>query len=353
MSLLRSPLRAAAGLAVAATLALGIAAPGALAAGCALQPGASCHNANLAGQDLGGRDLRRIDLTGSSLKGTKLVGTNLEGAILKHADLRGATLDRATLTGANLEKADLEGATVIGATALRADFRHAKVRVVDFRSTNLQGAQFGGADASAASFQHAHVQDASFHTTELHSANFAHATFGNTNFDASKVYGIHLFPSKVGDDAVARRGLFFHVYLHLDAYSDFGHCADTDAGAVATHRSRGIGCFATGDGATTIPRFRGAKQQWGWHEYGLHGYFSGTDHASLAGSFDAPAFTVFNVKHIANLGLAHAYLPTGDGRPGHPGGPFLVSLTARTYNPQGSFRYGYIQRLSGYLQRAG
>jgi hypothetical protein len=36
------------------------------------------------------------------------------------------------------------------------------------------------------------------------------------------VAGIRLFPSKVGDDAVARRGLFLYVDLHFDAYGPHG-----------------------------------------------------------------------------------------------------------------------------------
>ncbi len=355
MNIIRSPFRAAVGLAAAATLALGATASGAAAsatAGCILRAGASCHDADLSGQDLRGRDLRRIDLTGATLRGTDFIHANLEGAILKHADLRSAKLERANLTGANLEKADLENANVHAVTAPRADLRHAKVRGANLTHANLQGAALGGADATAANFGHAHVQNASFHAAELHLANVAHASFGNTNFDGSGVRGIILFPSRVGDDATARRGLFFYVYLHLDAYGGHGHCGSYDGTGAASHRDRGVYCYANGDSATTIPAFRGARREWGWHDYGQGGYFRGSGDASLDGDFNAPGFGTFAVKHIRNLGLGHTYLPTGGGAPGTPGGPFAVVLTSRTYTVHGSFRYGYIQRLSGYLQRA-
>lgn len=351
MKILRSPVRAAAGLAAVAALSLGITAPGASAAGCDLKPGASCHHVNLDGQDLSGRDLRHVDLTYASLKGTSFVGANLDSAILKHADLRGARFHRANLSRANLQAADMERATVDGASAPHADFRHARVVRVDFARTNLQHASFGGADALEASFNHAPLQNAAFNGTELQSASFEHATFHNTNFEGSKVAHTRFFPSNIGDDATARRSLFTYVYLHLDAYKGFGSCGSNPSADGVRHTSKTVTCSATGQGATTIPNLRGSGVTWGWEDHGDVGFFKGTGGTRLYGAFSRGTFGTFTVHSAEHLGLStHVFTfpKTLHGKAGHPGGPLAVELTAVSY---GYLMTGYVQRLSGWLQR--
>jgi Pentapeptide repeats (8 copies) len=92
--------------------------------GCAIEPGTSCPNADLAGADLEGADLSRATLSGADLTATNLSDANLSEANLSEANLSnakivGANLSDADLTSANLTGADISGTNLDGATLCR------------------------------------------------------------------------------------------------------------------------------------------------------------------------------------------------------------------------------------------
>jgi Pentapeptide repeats (8 copies) len=84
--------------------------------GCAIEPGTSCPNADLAGADLEGADLSRATLSGVDLTATNLSNANLSEANLSNAKIVGANLSDADLTSANLTGADISGTNFDGAT---------------------------------------------------------------------------------------------------------------------------------------------------------------------------------------------------------------------------------------------
>jgi Pentapeptide repeats (8 copies) len=87
--------------------------------GCAIEPGTSCPNADLAGADLEGADLSRATLSGADLTATNLSDANLSEANLSNAKIVGANLSDADLTSANLTGADISGTNLDGATLCR------------------------------------------------------------------------------------------------------------------------------------------------------------------------------------------------------------------------------------------
>lgn len=153
-------------------------------------------------QAMVGLDLARVDLRSTNLSGARLEGTNLSDSNLENADLsavntggmvvpseggtasaaanpkRGAKLFRAKLTGVNINKAKLQFAGLAGVITgglkgtpstlpsgwllasgyligPKANLTKARLRNVDFKTTNLAGTVLTGADLAGAKMKSA------------------------------------------------------------------------------------------------------------------------------------------------------------------------------------------------------
>ena len=165
--------------------------------GCAIQPNATCANANLSGEDLTGANLTNADLsgaylTGADLSGADLTGADLSGADLSGADLSGADLSGADLKGATLEGADLTNANLPSARLVGANLTGADLTGANLTGANLSGAYLTGADLSGADLSSAALAGANLSSARLVGANLSSARLVGANLTGADLTGANL-----------------------------------------------------------------------------------------------------------------------------------------------------------------
>jgi uncharacterized protein YjbI with pentapeptide repeats len=179
---------------------------------------ADLHGANLAGADLSGAVLLAADLSGANLSGANLEGADLNRANLRQADLSGANLSKTMMYEARLDGADLTGADMSGAlaaklqsssvlaeglTAIRSDFRMARMPNARFAKADFSGSWFNDAQMSRADLAGAHLVEsrlwaanltyadltgADVHGADLTSADLRSADLSSADFSAANLH---------------------------------------------------------------------------------------------------------------------------------------------------------------------
>ena len=126
--------------------------------------------------------LLNADFTNARFEEADFTDADLTGAKLSFALLSNSIYTRTNFTEAKLNscKANVERTEFIGATFIRADLRHAKLKLADFTGGDLTNARFEEADLTDANFTNANLSYADFHRTNLRGANLTRANLTNT-----------------------------------------------------------------------------------------------------------------------------------------------------------------------------
>jgi uncharacterized protein YjbI with pentapeptide repeats len=347
--------------------------------GCAIGPGTQCPGTNLSGADLSGADLRNANLRGANLHLANLDGANLEGSDLSGADLsfavgRKADLDRVLLGKANLSGALLESSTFYGSqlnevSLAFAHLKGASMRHVNFVGSNLSFAILGQADLYGANFHGAILTFASFVAADIRHANFAHAHFHLTQMYAAKAWPTTLWPSNFDSDPFAVSGLFRHLVVHVNSYSQTSNCGSAEWSSPLAF------CYADGENTGSAGSLRGwVGVSWCNHSlasaclYGAHanlklpsGYDRWMKFCNLQGNSECQDYLLGAVKMpngpfavMAGQFEGRSVVPddTNSARVERPGGPLFLWVGFHSSISNGGGKpasNGYVFGLRGYL----
>jgi uncharacterized protein YjbI with pentapeptide repeats len=325
--------------------------------GCQIKPGAQCAGADLSGANLedaplGGANLRGANLRGANLQRANLSQANLSSADLTHANLshanlhkadaRSATLYQVHLNNANLSDADLSsvqlfGSQLPGANLIRAKLNRATAHAVNFFGADLGEASLDTADLTGSNFFGAILVRTNFTHANVSRASFVHAHFDRTRFLGATIREANVIPSDIGSDPWARHYFFARVYMHVNAYGDYGDC---NIGSSYTS------CSGNNDDPNaTAPFSHQVSIGWGAAQNRRDTFRISAYGTVLEGRTNSNIGLFFvdavNGTFLPDLGPTRDVMP-----PGHPGGPIALHV-----DYHGGFNPGYSINASGWLPR--